>query len=220
MKRTTTRVNQRLVIKGLYAITPECADTADLQRHARQALSGGAQVLQYRSKLTDAGLRLAQAQMLRELTQEYGAIYLVNDDAQLAARVDADGVHLGAEDGEIAAARAIVGKHKLIGASCYNKLQLAEEAVRAGADYVAFGAFYSSSTKPEAVMAQPDLLQNAQRALNVPVVAIGGITVANGAVLVQAGADALAVITALFETDDIQAAAQEFTKLFQQARAS
>lgn len=211
-----TRVNPKLVIKGLYAITPECADTADLQRRARQAMSGGAQVLQYRSKLTDAGLRLAQARMLRALTQEYSVTYIVNDDAQLAARVDADGVHLGAKDGEIAAARAMLGGDKLIGASCYNKLPLAETAVRAGADYVAFGAFYSSSTKPGAVAARPDLLQDAQRELRVPVVAIGGITLANGGELVQAGADALAVITALFEAKDIQATAQDFTKLFNQ----
>lgn len=216
----TTRVNPRLVIKGLYAITPECADTEDLLRRALQAMSGGAKVLQYRSKSTEAALRLAQAQMLRSLTAEYRVIFIVNDDAELAARVDADGVHLGAKDGEIAAARAIVGKDKLIGASCYNKWPMAVEAVQAGADYVAFGAFYASSTKPEAVVARLNLLQDAQRELGVPVVAIGGITAANGAALVEAGADALAVITSLFEAADIQAAARDFTKLFKQARAS
>lgn len=215
-----TRVNPRLVIKGLYAITPECGDSEDLQQRARKALQGGAQVLQYRSKAADATLRLAQARALRTLTREFGATYIVNDDAYLAAAVDADGVHLGATDGEIAAARALLGAGKLIGASCYNKFALAQQAVRAGADYVAFGAFYASSVKPEAVVAQPDLLQAARRELQVPVVAIGGITAANGALLVQAGADALAVISSLFEAADIQAAAQDFAKLFTQAKAS
>ena len=220
MMRKTTRVNPRLVIKGLYAITPECGDSADLQQRARKALQGGAQVLQYRSKSADAGLRLAQAQALRELTREFGATYIVNDDAQLAAVVDADGVHLGAADGEIAAARALLGKDRLIGASCYNSLSLAQEAVRARADYVAFGAFYTSSVKPEAVVAQPQLLQAARRELQVPLVAIGGITATNGALLVQSGADALAVISSLFEAADIQAAAQDFATLFSQAKAS
>lgn len=220
MMRKTTRVNPRLVIKGLYAITPECGDSADLQQRARKALQGGAQVLQYRSKSADATLRLAQAQALRELTREFGATYIVNDDAQLAAAVDADGVHLGAADGEIAAARALLREDRLIGASCYNSLSLAQEAVRAGADYVAFGAFYTSSVKPEAVVAQPQLLQAARRELQVPLVAIGGITATNGALLVQSGADALAVISSLFEAADIQAAAQDFATLFSQAKAS
>ncbi len=215
-----TRVNPRLVINGLYAITPECADSADLQRRAREAIEGGARVLQYRSKLADAGLRLTQAQTLRALTREFGVTYIVNDDAQLAVAVDADGVHLGAADGEIAAARALLGENRLIGASCYNQLPLAQEAVRAGADYVAFGAFYSSSVKPEAAVAQPELLRAARRELEVPLVAIGGITAGNGALLVQAGADALAVISSLFEAADIRAAAQDFAKLFTQAKAS
>ncbi len=177
-------------------------------------------MLQYRSKLADAGLRLTQAQTLRALTREFGVTYIVNDDAQLAVAVDADGVHLGAADGEIAAARALLGENRLIGASCYNQLPLAQEAVRAGADYVAFGAFYSSSVKPEAAVAQPELLRAARRELEVPLVAIGGITAGNGALLVQAGADALAVISSLFEAADIRAAAQDFAKLFTQAKAS
>ena len=210
-------MNPRLVIKGLYAITPESADSADLQRRVRQALLGGARVVQYRSKSADAALRLGQAQALRGLTREYGATFIVNDDAQLAAAVDADGVHLGVTDGGIAAARALLGVDKLIGASCYNQLALAREAVHAGADYVAFGAFFTSSTKPEAVVAQLQLLHEARRVLDVPVVAIGGITATNGAQLVQAGADALAVITALFEAADVELAARELATLFTQA---
>lgn len=215
-----TRVNPRLVIKGLYAITPESADTADLQRRVQQALQGGARIVQYRSKSADAALRLSQAQALRALTSEHGVTFIVNDDAQLALAVDADGVHLGATDGEIAAARALLGADRLIGASCYNQLALAREATQAGADYVAFGAFFVSSTKPEAVVAQPALLREARRELAVPVVAIGGITAANGAQLVQAGADALAVITALFEAADVELAARELATLFTQARAT
>lgn len=206
-------------IAGLYAITPDCVDSAELLRRCRLALQGGARVLQYRSKLADTELRHAQAQALRELTREFGATYIVNDDAGLARAVDADGVHLGAEDGEIAAARAILGAHKLIGVSCYNRIDLAEAAVQAGADYVAFGAFFPSRVKPEAVTAAPALLQQARSRLGLPLVAIGGITAQNGAALTEAGADALAVISAVFGASDIAASAQEFSKLFRQEKA-
>lgn len=201
-------------IKGLYALTPDSTDTADLLRRVRLALSGGVQVLQYRNKLADAGLRLSQAQALRAVTREFGATFIVNDDAQLAALVDADGVHLGATDGEIKAARALLGDNRLIGASCYNQLSLAQGAVLAGADYVAFGAFYSSTVKPDAAVATLDLLREARAELDVPIVAIGGISAGNGAVLVQAGADALAVISAVFDAADIKLAAQNLAKLF------
>jgi thiamine-phosphate pyrophosphorylase len=170
--------------------------------------------LQYRNKTADAELRLAQAHALRELTREAKVIFIVNDDAQLAAEVDADGVHLGAADGDIAQARALLGEDKIIGVSCYNSLQLAREAEKAGADYVAFGAFFTSSVKPEAVVAPLSLLPDARAAVRLPIVAIGGINANNGGVLVQAGADALAVISAVFEAAEIQQAAQNFTKLF------
>lgn len=201
-------------IKGLYALTPDSTDTADLLRRVRLALSGGVQVLQYRNKLADASLRLSQAQALRALTREYGVTFIVNDDAQLAALVDADGVHLGAADGDIKTARALLGNGRLIGVSCYNQLPLAQAAVLAGADYVAFGAFYSSTVKPDAAVATLDLLREARAKLGVPIVAIGGISAGNGAVLVQAGADALAVISAVFDAADIQLAAQNLAKLF------
>lgn len=201
-------------IKGLYAITPDCADTADLLRRARRVLSGGARVLQYRNKSADAVLRLAQATALRELTREFAVTFIVNDDAQLAVRVDADGVHLGATDGELNAARTILGQHKVIGISCYNRMALAQEAVLRGADYVAFGAFFPSTIKPEAVTADVELLRRARAEFAVPLVAIGGITVQNAAALVDAGADALAVISALFDAADSQAAAQDFSRFF------
>ncbi|HLY96945.1 MAG TPA: thiamine phosphate synthase [Sideroxyarcus sp.] len=207
-------MTSRQIIRGLYAITPDIPDTGELLRRVRLALRGGARVLQYRNKAADAALRLQQAQALRELTREFDTTFIVNDDAYLAAQVNADGVHLGGEDGSVAAARALLGKQGIIGVSCYNRSSLAFEAVRQGADYVAFGAFFSSSVKPGAVKAEVALLQTARHELNVPIVAIGGITQQNGAALIEAGADALAVISAVFDTPDIETSAQEFSTLF------
>jgi thiamine-phosphate pyrophosphorylase len=207
-------------IEGLYAITPDCFDTGDLLRRTRRVLSGGVRVLQYRNKSANAALRLAQAMALRELTREFAVTFIVNDDAHLALRVGADGVHLGAMDGELQAARAVLGKHKIIGVSCYNRLSLAQEAVAAGADYLAFGAFFPSTVKPNAVTADVELLRQARTEFDVTLVAIGGITAQNGALLVSAGADALAVISALFDVADNQTAAQEFLKFFIQDSAS
>ena len=201
-------------IEGLYAVTPDITDTDELLRSVRLALQGGARVLQYRNKAAAAALRQQQAQALRRLTREFHATFIVNDDARLAAQVDADGVHLGGEDGSVAAARALLGEAKIIGVSCYNRASLAFEAVRQGADYVAFGAFFPSGVKPEAVKAEVELLQTVRQQLSVPIVAIGGITQQNGAALVAAGADALAVISALWNAPDIEAAAQGFSTLF------
>ncbi len=204
-------------IHGLYAVTLDEADTTALLHKTRLALQGGAQVLQYRNKSADAALRLQQAQALRQLTREFDTTFIVNDDAQLAALVEADGVHLGGEDGSVAAARMLLGSTKLIGASCYNRTLLAHEVVRQGADYVAFGAFFTSSVKPRAVRADVALLKTARDELHVPIVAIGGITQQNGASLIAAGADALAVITALWNAPNIQTSAQEFSTLFGKA---
>ncbi len=206
-------INQQ-TIKGLYAITPDELNTAELLHKVRFALQGGARVLQYRNKSASPSLQLQQAQALRALTREFNVAFIVNDDAQLAAQVDADGVHLGGDDGSVAAARALLGNAKIIGVSCYNRAPLAVEAVRQGADYVAFGAFFSSSVKPDAVKADVALLQTAKSELQVPIVAIGGISQQNGAELVAAGADALAVISALWNAADIQASAQKFSTLF------
>ncbi|MBI5891863.1 MAG: thiamine phosphate synthase [Nitrosomonadales bacterium] len=201
-------------IEGLYAITPDLPDSVKLVRDVRQALQGGARVLQYRNKTADAALKLAQAQALRQLTREFKTTFIVNDDAQLAAQVEADGVHLGGEDGGVAAARALLGNSKIIGVSCYNRLSLAHEAVRQGADYVAFGAFFPSGVKPEAVKAEVAMLQAARKELGVPIVAIGGITQQNAATLIDAGASAVAAITALWNAQDIEASAREFSTLF------
>lgn len=202
------------VINGLYALTPDCIDTDELLRRTELALSGGVRVLQYRNKIASGKLREIQARALRSLTHDAKVVFIVNDDAQLAARVEADGVHLGASDGDIAMARTVLGSNKLIGVSCYNRMQLAHDAIKEGADYVAFGAFFSSTVKPDAVVASLALLQEARSKLNVPIVAIGGINTENGKVLIKAGADALAVISAVFDAKDIKQAAQNLTKLF------
>ncbi len=206
-----TSPNPSARISGLYAITPDEPDTAELLRKTRLALSGGTSVLQYRNKSAGAALRLEHALALRKLTHEFSVPLIINDDALLAQQVDADGVHLGGEDGSVEAARAVLGKDKLIGVSCYNRSSLAQDAVRLGADYVAFGSFFASTVKPGAVVAQADLLRQARRELAVPLVAIGGITVDNGAQLLEAGANALAVISALFGAVDIVAAARQFS---------
>jgi thiamine-phosphate pyrophosphorylase len=202
-------------IKGLYALTPDSTDTEELLRRVQLALAGGVQVLQYRNKIADQSMRLDQARALRKLTHKFAVTYIVNDDAELAADVEADGVHLGASDGEIAAARGLLGENKLIGVSCYNQLSLADKAILAGADYIAFGAFYNSSVKPEAAVATLDLLREARAKFEVPIVAIGGINADNGAELIDAGADALAVITTVFGATDITLAAKKLTQLFE-----
>ena len=206
-------ISQR-TISGLYAVTPDLLDTDELLRNARLAMQGGAKVLQYRNKSADASLKLVQALALRQLAREFKVTFIVNDDAYLATQVDADGVHLGNADGSVAAARALLGDSRIIGVSCYNRAPLAVEAVQQGADYVAFGAFFPSSVKPGAVKADVELLRSVRPGLKVPIVAIGGITVQNATELIEAGANALAVISALWNAADIEQAAGEFTCLF------
>ena len=201
-------------INGLYAITPDDANTQRLLRSVRLALQGGAQILQYRNKLASSDLQLEQALALRELTQQFSVPFIINDDVLLAKTVGADGVHLGAADGEIAWARTQLGSGKLIGASCYNRLELARSAVQVGVDYIAFGAFFQSGVKPDAVKAELAILQAARAEFSVPIVAIGGITVQNAGILLAAGADGLAVISAIFSASNIEQAAQEFSHLF------
>ncbi|MFY9260038.1 MAG: thiamine phosphate synthase [Gallionella sp.] len=208
-----TKKNLLCPINGLYAITHDTLDTADLLHKTRQVLQGGARVLQYRNKLADTKLQFTQAAALRELTLAFRCLFIVNDDVELALRVDADGVHLGGEDGSVAAARAIVGDHKIIGVSCYNRLSLAQQAVQEGANYVAFGSFFASQVKPHAPVASLDLLQQARRELTLPIVAIGGITLENAPSLFAAGADAVAVISAVFAVPDGETAARQFAAL-------
>ena len=204
---------QREAIRGLYAITPDEQDTDDLLERVRLALQGGASVLQYRNKSASSVLKLEQAMQLRRLTTEFSVPLIINDDMVLAMQVDADGVHLGETDGSLVAARKLLGADKMIGVSCYNRFSLARDAEVQGADYVAFGAFFGSSIKPAAPVATIALLHEARRELKLPIVAIGGITADNGARLLDAGADALAVISALFAVDDVLLAARQFSDM-------
>lgn len=202
-------------IAGLYAITPDLADTDDLLYRVRAALAGGARVVQYRNKTATLELRLTQARALQSLCTARGVPLIINDHLDVALAVDAAGLHLGGDDGDLAAARAQLGPGKLLGASCYNRLELAEAAVAAGADHVAFGSFFASSIKPDAVRPPLDLVSDAKKRLAVPIVGIGGITPGNAPQLLSAGIDAVAVISAIFAAPDIEAAAREFQSLFE-----
>lgn len=201
-------------LAGLYAITPDWPDTAHLLEVTAAILAGGCRLVQYRNKLAAPGKLLEQAAALRHLTRRMGARLIINDHLDLALAVDADGLHMGAEDGDLAAARRRLGEGHVLGASCYQSLAQARAAVAAGADYVAFGSFFPSPTKPQASRADPALLGAAHAELAVPLAAIGGITLATGAALVAAGASLLAVISALYEAPDPRAASQHFTRLF------
>ncbi|HEX9627709.1 MAG TPA: thiamine phosphate synthase [Acidiferrobacterales bacterium] len=202
-------------VAGLYAIAdPGCLAAESLPAAVEQALAGGAALIQYRDKLSDAGTRRRLAERLAELCRRLGAPFIVNDDPDLAAAVGADGVHLGRDDPDLASARRALGPRALIGVSCYNDLARAEAATALGADYVAFGSFYASGVKPQAVRAEPELLRAAKRRIAVPLVAIGGITPENGAALIDAGAGALAVISGVFAAADVRAAAARYAALF------
>jgi thiamine-phosphate pyrophosphorylase len=202
-------------VSGLYAVTPELTDSIALVSKVDAALRGGARVIQYRSKSIVDSLRRSQAGEIVRLCRNWNALFIVNDSAALAREVDADGVHLGKDDGGVLAARTMLGPGKLIGVSCYNEIGRAREAVSQGADYVAFGSFFSSSTKPQALRAGTELLQIAASEIALPVVAIGGITEDNAAGLIAAGADAVAVVSALFDAIDVEAQARRFARLFQ-----
>ena len=201
-------------IRGLYAVTPDEPDTDALCLKVEAVLAGGASVLQYRNKTAAAALRAEQAERLHALCRRHGVPFIVNDDLALALEAGAEGLHLGRDDGSIREARARLGPERVIGVSCYDELQRARDAVREGADYVAFGAAYPSRIKPDAVHAAPALYAAAKRELPVPVVAIGGITLDNAAALLALGVDALAVISALFDAEDVKRAAQSFEALF------
>lgn len=199
---------------GIYAITAATADTERLLSQVEAALAGGVAAVQYRDKSGDVARRHEQASELVALCRRFGVPLIVNDDLRLADLADADGVHLGRDDGSLREARLILGRDKLIGASCYQSLELAQAAQAAGADYVAFGSFFASPTKPAAPRASFDLLHEAAPVIRVPLVAIGGITLANAPQLLDAGADSLAVLSALFDAPDIRAAAHDLNQLF------
>ncbi|TCS71011.1 thiamine-phosphate diphosphorylase [Sulfuritortus calidifontis] len=203
-----------MTLKGLYAVTPDWNDSKRLLASTEAILAGGCRILQYRNKTTSDCHRQEQAGALRALTRRHGALLIVNDSVDLALQVEADGVHLGGDDGDLAAARQRLGPGKILGASCYDDLALAHQAQAAGVDYVAFGSFFPSQVKPDARRASLDLLQAARRELTLPICAIGGIDLGNAGPLVAAGADMLAVISALYEASDPRAIAERFASLF------
>lgn len=200
-------------LQGLYAVTPDTGDTPALVAAVEAALQGGVALMQYRNKVLDPPARSMQARAVLDACRLAGVPLVVNDDVELAATIGAEGVHLGRTDESVAAARLRLGKESIIGASCYNEFELARSAAGNGASYVAFGSFFPSSTKPHAVSASLQLLRDAKRTLHLPIVAIGGITPANATPLIDAGADLLAVVTALFDAPDIRLAAQQFSQL-------
>jgi thiamine-phosphate pyrophosphorylase len=190
-------------LRGLYAITPESPDLID---KVRRALDGGIALLQYRRKQHN----VREAREIIALARRYKVPVIVNDSVDLALEVDADGAHLGRDDGELGPARRRLGG-RMLGASCYNDAMLAERAVAAGADYIAFGSVFASPTKPGAVRAPLSLFG---QGFSVPLCAIGGITLHNAPQLIDAGVDLLAVISDLFDAPDITARAAQYRKLF------
>ncbi len=203
-------------LRGLYAIADaELLGDEQLEAKVAAAIKGGAAIVQYRDKRPQPAQREAHARRLQALCQRHGVLFIINDAVELAARLGADGVHLGRDDMGVREARAALGDQAVIGVSCYDQFARAEAAAKSGADYVAFGRFFPSATKPQAVQAEIELLHRARQHLRLPICAIGGITVDNGAALIQAGADMLAVVQGVFAQADISLAAQKFVHLFE-----
>ncbi len=204
-------------LRGLYAITDSklLAD-GRLLPYAEAALAGGARLLQYRDKSDDDRRRLREAEALRGLCERYGAQLIINDDAELAARLGV-GLHLGQDDGSLSAARALLGRRAIIGATCHARPDLAEQAVAQGASYIAFGRFFDSNTKPGAPAATMAMLEQARQRFNLPIVVIGGVTLDNAPDLIFRGASLVAVVHALFAAEsahEVERRARAFTELF------
>jgi len=214
----TAPVSPSAQVRGVYLITPDEADTARLLARVAPLLGVGPTWLQYRNKTANDGLRREQAVALQALCAAHGVPLIINDDPALAHAVGAAGVHLGGTDGDIGAARALLGPAAIIGASCYDQLENAERAVAAGASYVAFGAFFPTTTKVTTSRAHSDLLWQSA-ALGVPRVAIGGLTPDNVGPLIAAGADLLAVVSGVFAADDPVATLRAYLARFQDPTA-
>ncbi len=201
-------------IRGLYAIADTgTIDEGKLLEKVEQVLAGGCRVLQYRDKSIDKEKRLHQARQLRAICHQTSTVFIINDDAELARQVDADGVHCGRNDAAISETRSLY-PGLLIGASCYNSLQRAQQLAEQGADYLAFGRFFSSQTKPEAVAADISILQQAKQKFEQPIVAIGGIMPENAGILISSGASAVAVISGVFSATDPYLSSQKICALF------
>lgn len=192
------------MLAGLYAITEDSLlPESRLVETVEEVLSSGCKLLQYRSKIEDWDTRVRQAKSLQSLCYKHNVPLVINDSVKLCTAVGAAGVHLGKQDTSIEEARKKLGADHLIGVTCHNSIDTAIAAEKAGADYVAFGRFYSSKTKPEASPASPFTLKEAKKNISIPIVAIGGINSENGAVLIKAGADMLAVVNAIFGAENI-----------------
>ena len=191
-------------LRGLYAITNSQLLAGRFLAYVEAALDGGLTLLQYRDKSTDDAPRLREAEALRNLCERYKAHLIINDDAELAARLEV-GVHLGQTDGPLTPARALLGRNAIIGSTCHSQIELAQQAAKEGASYVAFGRFFNSSTKPGAPTATLEVLDKARAQLTLPICVIGGITLENAAPLVEHGADLLAVVHGLFGAETAQA---------------
>ncbi|MFJ2384769.1 thiamine phosphate synthase [Pseudomonas protegens] len=203
-------------LRGLYAITDSRLLAGKFLKYVEAALEGGVTLLQYRDKSDDQARRLREAETLLALCERYKTRLIINDDAELAARIGA-GVHLGQTDGPLTPARALLGRQAIIGATCHSQLPLAEQAAKEGASYVAFGRFFNSTTKPGAPAASLELLDQARASLHLPICVIGGITLDNAAPLVNHGADLLAVVHGLFgaeSAEEVTRRARAFNALF------
>lgn len=203
-------------LRGLYAITDSQLLAGKFPQYVEAALEGGVTLLQYRDKSDDQARRLREAETLLTLCERYKTRLIINDDAELAARIGA-GVHLGQTDGPLTPARALLGRQAIIGSTCHDQLSLAEQAAQEGASYVAFGRFFNSTTKPGAPTASLELLDQARASLHLPICVIGGITLDNAAPLVHHGADLLAVVHGLFgadSADEVTRRARAFNALF------
>lgn len=206
--------------RGLYLITPDESDTSRLLARTTPLLAACVTWLQYRNKTAGDALRHEQASALQALCASAGIPLIINDHVRLAKAIGAAGVHLGEDDGDIVAARAMLGPDAILGVSCYDQLLLAESAAAAGADYVAFGAFFPTRSKQGTRQASPELLSQAKKRLGVPRVAIGGITPDNAGTLVNAGADLIAVIAGVYEAPDPVAAVHAYRQCFANLHAN
>lgn len=201
--------------RGLYAVTdPTLCRPRGLTESVRQAIEGGAAVVQYRDKSENALRRRQEATSLLDVCRQTRVPLIINDDLELAREVGADGIHIGRDDSTIAQARAALGANSVVGVSCYSSLDLALGAQAAGADYVAFGSFYPSTTKPGAPPVDVALIRSRRQEIHVPVVGIGGITPANAPALIASGVDLLAVVSSLFAAPEPRLVARQFSKLF------
>ena len=211
---TNWNMRDSFIIKGLYAITPDMADLNSLLQKTQLAIEGGAFMVQYRSKIQDRDVKMQQCAAILRLCREYKIPCIVNDDVDMCRVLEADGVHLGEKDDNIAEVRRILGEDAIIGSSCYDQLNRAKQAQKEGASYVAFGAMFETSTKPNAPRATLELLREAKSQIQIPIVAIGGITVNNAHDVIKTGIDAIAVITSLYEAKTIKETAETFVKMF------